>query len=226
MFTPKQAAGTASRFRRKGLRGSALDLVSALSAIAPVGISLLEVGGGVGQIQVALLDSGVASTAVNVELSTSWEDAAQTLLEERSLEGRVDRVVGDFVDQAETLPKADAVVLHRVVCCYPDWAALLSASSSKANHLVALTFPSDKLWIRAGIRMVNQICRIRRQSFRAYVHSPVSMIELLQSAGFAVVHDQSRAVWRTVVAARDGREATRSAEAATTSSVASSAASV
>jgi len=124
MFTPKQAAGSASRFRRKGLRGSADDLASALKANGPAGMSLLEVGGGVGQIQVALLESGVASTATNVELSTSWEDTARALLDERGLQRRVERIVGDFVDQAQTLQQADAVILHRVVCCYPDWKAM------------------------------------------------------------------------------------------------------
>lgn len=163
-------------------------------------MSLMEVGGGAGQIQVALLESGTASAAINVELSKSWEEAARTLLNERGLEGRMKRVVGDFVDQADALPQCDAVILHRVVCCYPDWRALLEASTSKATRLLAITFPANRLWIRAGIRMVNLICRMRGQSFRAYVHPPEQMIEFLRSNEFSVVHDQSRIVWRTVVA--------------------------
>jgi O-methyltransferase domain len=202
MFTSSQAAGSVARFRRKGLRGSALDLATAVSTTGPRDMSLLEVGGGAGQIQVALLESGTASSAINVELSKSWEDAARVLLNERGLDERVERVVGDFVDQAPALPPCDGVILHRVVCCYPDWRALLAASTSKATRLIGMTFPAHRLWIRAGIRMVNLICRIRGQSFRGYVHPPEQMIQFLRSNGFSVVHDQTRIVWRTVAAVR------------------------
>lgn len=203
MFTPRQATGTASRFRRKGLQGSALDIVKGIGTVASPGMSVLEVGGGVGQIQVALLESGIAANAINVELSSSWEDAAAKLLAERGLEDRVQRLRGDFVDQANTLPNADVVVLHRVVCCYPDWKALLEAVVTKANHVIALTFPIDRWWTRMGIRTANLICRIRRQSFRAHVHRTEPMIGLVRTAGFAVVQDRQSAIWRTVIAARD-----------------------
>lgn len=165
-------------------------------------MSILEVGGGAGEIQVSLLESGTASTAINVELASTWEDAAQSLLEERGLKERVERVVGDFVDRAEGLPQCDAVILHRVVCCYPDWKTLLAASAWKAGRLVAMTFPVDRLWIREGVWMVNLICRIRGQSFRAYVHPPKMMIDFLRSNGFVVAFDDRRVVWRTLVATR------------------------
>lgn len=202
MFTSGQAVRSASRFRRKGLRGSALDLASAVNAIGPAGMSILEVGGGAGGIQVSLLESGTASTAINVELARSWEDAAHSLLEERALNERVERIVGDFVDRAEGLPQCDAVILHRVVCCYPDWRALLAASVTRARRLVAMTFPVDRLWIREGVWTVNLICRMRGQSFRAYVHPPRIMIDFLRSNGFVVAFDKPRVVWRTLVATR------------------------
>jgi len=203
MFTARRASGTASRFRRDGLRGSARDIVQGISNVASPGMSMLEVGGGVGEIQVVLLERGIAATAVNVELSSGWEDAATRLLVERGLEDRVRRVTGDFVDQAETLPMADVVVLHRVVCCYPDWKAMLEAVVATANQVIALTFPIDRWWTRIGIRAVNLTCRMRHQSFRGFVHRPGPMIAIVQRAGFSVVQDRHSAIWRTVIASRD-----------------------
>ena len=200
IFTSKQATRTAARFRRKGLGGSALDIVRGVAAVAPAGSSLLEVGGGVGQIQVTLLEMGVAATAINVELASNWEDVAATLLAERHLEDRVQRRAGDFVEQAQLLPKVDVVVLHRVVCCYPDWRALLESAVARAERVIALTCPVDAWWTRTGIWVENLMCRIGGRSFRAYVHQPLSMLGLLEAAGFAITQDVHGRMWRTVVA--------------------------
>ena len=200
MFTSRQARRTAARFRRKGLKGSAMDLVRGIEGAAARGSSVLEVGGGVGQIQVALLQSGVAESAINVELSSSWEGAAAGLLAERRLVDRVQRIQGDFVDRAATLPKADVVVLHRVLCCYPDWKAMLTAAIGNSNEVVALTFPNDRWWTRWGIRIGNMMCRVSGRSFRGFVHSPGPMISLLQRSGFAIVSEVPGTVWRTVIA--------------------------
>ena len=202
MFDPKEASRTASRFRRRGLRGSARELVNVLASVVPPGSRVLEVGGGVGQIQVALLEAGIVSGAVNVELSASWDDAARQLMAERGLFDRIDRMVGDFVDLAPGLPEVDVVVLHRVVCCYPDWRAMLEAAQAKAKRVVALTVPRDRWWMRVGIRVVNLGLRWRGVSFRGFVHPPEAMIDLLSSAGFSLVHDSTGSVWRTVVAER------------------------
>ena len=200
MFTSRQARRTAASFRRNGLKGSARDLVQGIEGTATRGSSVLEVGGGVGQIQVALLESGVAGSAINVELSSSWEGAGAALLAERGLQDRVQRIQGDFVDRAATLPKADVVVLHRVVCCYPDWKAMLTAAIGRANEVVALTFPNDRWWTRWGIRIGNLICRVSGRSFRGYVHPPGRMIGLLERSGFAVVSEVPGNIWRTLIA--------------------------
>ena len=200
MFTSRQARRTAARFRRNGLKGSAGDLVRGIEGAAARGSSVLEVGGGVGQIQVALLESGLAGSATNVELSSSWEGAGTALLAERGLEDRVQRIQGDFVDRAATLPKADVVVLHRVVCCYPDWEAMLTAAIGRANEVVAITLPSDRWWTRFGIRIGNMACRVSGRSFRGYVHPLAPMISLLQRSGFAIVSETPGNIWRTLIA--------------------------
>ena len=202
LFTSKQAGRTASRFRRKGLKGSAQDIVEGIEAVASSDSCVLEVGGGVGQIQVALLEMGVAARTVNVELSSNWEDAAARLLTERNLEDRVQRLTGDFVDRANNLPRADVVVLHRVICCYPHWKAMLDAAIATAGKVIALTFPRNVWWNRIGIGMGNLMCRLSRRSFRGYVHRPEPMIGLIEAAGFSIARDRPRRIWRTLIAAR------------------------
>ena len=165
-------------------------------------MSLLEVGGGVGEIQVALLEKDAASSAINVDLSSNWEGEAADLLAERGLTERVTRLTGDFVERAPSLPHADAVILHRVVCCYPDWKAMLTAAVSRANRHIAITFPRPRPWFRAMLVIENGVHRLRRRGFRAFIHPPDAMIGFLNSSGFPMVADHRDFTWRTVVAER------------------------
>ena len=105
----------ASRYRNRGLGGTSRDLVELAGDVT--GETVLDVGGGIGAIELELLAAG-AQRATNVELSGEYEEAAAELIEERGLSERVDRRVGDFV--TEPVEPHDVVVMHRVVCCYPD----------------------------------------------------------------------------------------------------------
>ena len=89
-----------------------------MRANTPPGYALLEIGGGIGDIQLELLKTG-AARATNVELATQYESVASELIHDRGLDDRVDRRLGDFVREADTIPGADVVVMNRVVCCYP-----------------------------------------------------------------------------------------------------------
>ncbi|MGA7098367.1 MAG: SAM-dependent methyltransferase, partial [Acidimicrobiia bacterium] len=79
----------------------AARLVDYLDANDLTGLTVLEVGGGIGAIQIELLRRGAAS-ATNVELSPGYEKVAETLSEEEGLSDRITRDVGDFVTGQET----------------------------------------------------------------------------------------------------------------------------
>jgi magnesium-protoporphyrin O-methyltransferase len=198
LFGRRRAARGAKAYRRKGLAASARRLVDGLVAGDVTGLSVLEVGGGVGAIQAELLAAG-AERATNVDLSPEWEAEAAGLIAEQGLDGRVERRVGDFVTIAHDIPAADVVVLHRVVCCYPDWRGLLGRATSKAMTAVALTFPRDRWPTRLTLGLENLLRRIRGQEFRAFVHPARAMLELVQDAGFEITSDTSDMVWRSVV---------------------------
>jgi hypothetical protein len=87
----------------------------------------------------------------NVELSPAYEKVASELLDDGGYAGRAVRLVHDFANGAAEVEAGAAVVLHRVVCCYPDGEALVSASAERAGRLVVLSLPRDVWWTRLVI---------------------------------------------------------------------------
>jgi magnesium-protoporphyrin O-methyltransferase len=166
------AALDARSYRRHGLARTARELVGLAGDVR--GATVLEVGGGIGAIELELLQAG-AERATNVELSSGYEDEAGKLLAEHGLAGRVDRRVADFVAEASAVEPHDVVVLHRVVCCYPDVDALVGAAAAHAGRRLLLTYPQERRMWRAGARVLNIGLRLWRCGFRTYVH-PVDRI--------------------------------------------------
>jgi magnesium-protoporphyrin O-methyltransferase len=165
MFGANQARRDARRYRSRGLGGTSRDLVELAGDVS--GATVLEVGGGVGAIEIELLSAG-AERATDVELSGEYEDEAQKLLAERGLSDRVERRVGDFV--AEPVDAHDVVVMHRVVCCYPDVDALVGVAAERTGRRLLLTYPQERWYTRAGIRAVNLFMRVSGSDFRVFVH--------------------------------------------------------
>jgi magnesium-protoporphyrin O-methyltransferase len=77
-FNQRFARRLANRYRKRGLDKTARKMAEFLQAVGIDGASVLEVGGGVGEIQVELLQAG-AARAQNLELSSAYEQQARTL---------------------------------------------------------------------------------------------------------------------------------------------------
>ena len=114
------ARRVARRYRKRGLDRTARRMVSFLERHGVRGASVLEVGGGVGEIQIELLKRG-ADRTLNLELSPAYESEATRLLRETGFEARGERRLHDIAIEPDAVAPADVVVLHRVVCCYPDY---------------------------------------------------------------------------------------------------------
>jgi len=181
MFSAKQARLDARRYRARGVRGTARDLLELAGDVT--GASVLEVGGGVGAIEIELLAAG-AERATDVELSGEYEEEAQKLLAERGLSDRVERRVGDFV--TEPAEPHDVVVMHRVVCCYPDVDALVGAGAACAQRRMVLTYPQERWYTRAGIGVINLLMRLNRSDFRAFVHPVARISAAAEEKGLAL----------------------------------------
>jgi hypothetical protein len=201
-FRTNVARRDARRYRRKGVDRAARGLVDAVKARGVQDALVLEGGGGVGAIQIELLEAGAAK-AVNVELSSAYEEEAESLLRERGLEGRVERRLGDFVAAADELPRADVVVLHRAVCCYPDGRAFVAAAAERSTRLLAFTVPHDSLLTRLGVRAINLLLRLRGCGFRTFAHRMPELLDAARAEGLRpVAVDPVGLVWRLALLER------------------------
>jgi hypothetical protein len=159
------------------------------------GESVLEIGGGIGEIEIELLRSG-AERATNVELSTAYEEQGRTLVEQAGLQDRIEWRYGDIAADRELAPTADVVVLNRVVCCYPDMPALVGVAAEKSRRALALSFPRDIWLVRTAAVAINVASRIRRSDFRFFVHSPESIVATARDGGLRLVNEYSGRFWQ------------------------------
>ena len=194
-FDEGMARRDARRYRRKGLKGSARRIVETLLACGVDGAEVLEIGGGIGAIDVELLEAGAARATV-LELSPGYETEAEALARDHGLEGRIERRLGDVVVRPEVAGRADLVVMERVVCCYPDAAALVTAAASRSRRMLVLTYPRYGLLARAVIAGANALLRVRGNPFRAYAHAPATIADAATRAGLRPSGPERGVVWR------------------------------
>ncbi|HEX2141188.1 MAG TPA: class I SAM-dependent methyltransferase [Candidatus Limnocylindria bacterium] len=178
-----------------GLDDDTSRLLDALVGQDVQGSSVLEIGGGVGDVQLELLAAGVASVT-DVDASQPYIAVAREEVERRGLADRVRYVHGDFVAVASGVPPADVVVLNRVVCCYPDMTALVRESTARAQRVYALVLPVDRWLTKLIVGLDNLRHRIGRSSFRAYVHPTAEVERLIRAAGFEPRFEHSGWMWR------------------------------
>ena len=202
VFTPSQARSDAEKYRRSGVDAEASRIADAVRRSARGQFTLLEIGGGIGALQIELLRSG-AGRATNVELSESYESFARELANEAGVAERIDRRVGDFVTEAPTVPAADAVVMQRVVCCYPYANALVSAAADHARRVLVMTLPRDVWFVRAAIGLANLWPRLRAWKFRAYVHPTREVVDAAVRTGMRLAERRPGLIWQMLVLTRD-----------------------
>jgi magnesium-protoporphyrin O-methyltransferase len=185
----------AKRYRKKGLDETARRMVEYLEQRGIEGATVLEVGGGVGEIQIELLKRG-AARAVNLELSPAYEEEATSLLREAGLEERVERRLHDIAVDPEGVDAADVVVLHRVVCCYPDYERLLGAAAQQTRRLLVFSYPPRNAVSRLFIAAQNLVFRLLRREFRTFAHPPSAMLAVLAERGLRRTFAHHPLVWQ------------------------------
>lgn len=169
-------------------------MVAFLEQRGLAGATVLEIGGGVSEIEIELLKRG-AEHAVNLELSSAYDAEAVQLLHEAGLEQRAERRVQDIAIDPSGIEPADVVVLHRVVCCYPDYERLLAAAAGHALRLIVFSHPPRNMVSRLLCAFQNLIFRIRRIEFRTYTHPPAEMLAVLESLGLRHTFSHRGMVW-------------------------------
>jgi len=115
------------------------------------------------------------------------------------MEERIQRRHGDFTEDEARVEPADVVVMHRVVCCYPDPESLVGAAGSHAERLLALSFPRDTWWVRLGFRVMNVWFRLTG-GIEGWIHEPTRVLRAAEATGLRTVVDEPAGhIWRVAV---------------------------
>lgn len=200
-FDSREARRRAEQYRRRGPDRTERRIVDLIADRGVTGASVLEIGGGVGEIQVELLRRGAASVT-NLELSAAYDDEARRLLAEAGLAGRVERRIADIAVDPDAAEPADVVVLNRVVCCYPDFPRLLGAAADHARRLLVFSHPPRTLLSRAVIGGANVAFRFTGGGFRVFAHPPEAMRAVVAEHGLRPVAPTVGRVWQVDAVAR------------------------
>lgn len=192
-FDRDSALSRAQRYRKRGLDRISREMRTIVVDHGVDGARVLEVGAGIGALSLELLGAGAAS-AVNVELSRSYREAAMALALEAGLEDRIEMVSGDGRDAVSAMGAFDVVVLNRVVCCYEDGAGLMRVASEAASSLLAVSYPTIHPISKAIFAVGNRFQARRGSSFRAFVHPESTFVEPIRS-GLTEVLRRVRPVW-------------------------------
>ena len=203
LFGPRFARRLARRYRKRGLDTTAAEIVRFLEGRGIAGATVLEIGGGIGDIQLELLKRGAAHT-VNLELSPAYDAEALALLREAGLDGRAERQLRDIAADGDAVDAADVVVLHRVVCCYPDYERLLAAVASHARRLVVFSHPPRNAVSRLVLAVQNLGLRLMRREFRTFAHPPAAMLQVLEERGLHPVFAHRGRIWHVEGLERTG----------------------
>jgi hypothetical protein len=195
VFGESFARRVAKRYRKKGLDKTARRMVAFLDSRGIEGATVLEIGGGVGEIGLELLERG-AARAVNLELSSAYEKEGTRLFREHGLEERVTWRLHDIAADPDPIDPADIIVLHRVVCCYPDYRRLLEAAADRARRFVVFSYPRRNPLSRLFVTGANLLTRAFRTEFRAFIHPPAAMLAVLEERRFRGVLTHRAPVWQ------------------------------
>ncbi len=198
LFDEATARSEVESYWKKGIDKNARQVVTALTAQGVSGASVLEVGSGIGGLHLELLKSG-AARATSVDLSPAYVEAAKDVAAKLGFKDAVDHRLLDFARQAGEVAEADVVIMHRVVCCYPNMRGLVNPAAHHARRLLALTFPRDVWWTQLGIRLENLWMALTRSAFRSFLHPPAEIIATVTEVGLLPVFERLSGPWQIVV---------------------------
>lgn len=195
LFSERVARRDAKRYRRKGADAMARSLARRAAARGLEGATVLEIGGGVGQVLLELLRAGAERGEV-VELVPAYEPEARALAAEAGVGARADFRTADLVTDPGAAEPADVVVLNKVVCCTPDGVALAGVAAGLARRTLVLSHPREAWWARAAFGALNLGLRLLRRRFRVFVHPRAALEAAVTAHGLTLASDTDGPLFR------------------------------
>lgn len=197
-FDYKEAKKKLKQYKKSGPDKHTKLLLSALGTHANGDKSLLDVGGGIGAIQMEMLGQNISSVT-NVDASSAYHKIARELAEEKGHLENINYVAGDFVDASPSLAQHSIVTMDKVICCYPDASQLLKDSTRLSTHLIGLTYPIDNFISRFLSKVANFFVKLKVKDYASFVHSNQLVKETLEAGGFRQVFYKTSFVWQVMV---------------------------
>ncbi len=186
-FNLKSAKKDLKRYLKKGPSKPTKLVTEALKTINLKGLSLLDIGGGIGPIPLELIPHGLTKVT-NVDASEAYINIAKAEVEKRNYNDIITSHLGDFTDIQEQIQKHDIVTLDKVICCYPFMDDLLKTSLSKAKKYYALVYPQANWLSKLGVKILNLILKLKGNPFRTFIHSPILVESTIANAGFKKIY--------------------------------------
>jgi len=200
-FSTKAAEDDLRRYRRQGPDRTTRALITAIRAQGIEGASLLDIGGGIGAIQLELLGAGLGSST-SVDASEAYVAVARQEATRRGYSERASHLYGTLADVQAQVEGADVVTLDRVVCCSSDLPALLGTAVDRARRMVGLVYPRPTSWNRIAARVLNAFSWLTRDTTRWHLHPEAEIRAILTRAGFER-HEVARSfVWQVALYVR------------------------
>ena len=161
------------RYLRKGLGGNDAPRIADWADEGGLdGATVMEVGGGIGQIQAELVRRGAARGTV-VEVVGGLRGCRARARPAAGIADRTSFVLADLVETPDAVEPADIVVLRRVVCCTPDGPARPAAPRQGLSRTLLASYPRDRVGVRVVLRLAERrSLALMRKRFRTFVHPP------------------------------------------------------
>jgi len=189
------------RYRRRGPSKTTRMLIDRIVEEGAEGRSFLDVGGGIGAIQLDLMAAG-ASGGTHADASPAYLAVSRAEAESRGHADRILYIEGDFVEMKNEIDPADIVTLDRVVCCYPDLQGLMTAAAERTRRTLGVVFPREMVLTRIGISLINLVQRLRRHPFRVFLHATNDVLAIAESQGLEKRSHRHSTLWQIVVFTR------------------------
>jgi magnesium-protoporphyrin O-methyltransferase len=202
-FGARYAARVARRYRKKGLDKTAQRIVTFLASQGIEAATVLEIGGGVGEIEIELLRRG-ASHAVNLELSPRTRRKRSGCFPSR--------VSKDGSSHACTTWPPTRRQSSRRISSFStaSFAATPTTGAARrgrghARRFIVFSYPPRHALSRLFIGAQNLVFTLRRREFRTFAHPPEAMLRVVEDVGFHHVFAHRAPVWQIASKGRDGR---------------------
>jgi hypothetical protein len=193
-FGERFARRSADRYRTRGLGKTPRSLFDFLVPRGLAGRRVLEIGGGVGALVTELVKAG-ADRGELVEVVPGYEPFAREIFHHAGVD--VEFRLADLIADPTGAGPADLVVLNQVVCCTPDGPALVGSAAGLTRVALAFTYPRERASFRFLAALLNLVFRLRRRSFRIFIHPRAALLGAAEARGLRLVHEGGGFAWAT-----------------------------